>query len=367
MRIILSLVILVFIVGCDSSTSQILGQKRNYYKRIGKDHMDKSFTLIDQTVLYTSESSTCSLEILKRFPHYYIVMNKDTVLNRSWSESSFNALRWPDTSLFVTQPVQIYEKGNLLPVISLEGNVLKKTQWLINCGDSGFSFLAIGKVHCLQLDADSSIERIVQIPNPWYHFYLVFDSTKTGWKFVGQISLPDKGNYAEIDLSLTGYFGLRAASSGTGLYAADYLYYKINADSIVHCFTINKTVGSTWFHFHQDYSCYISSVSSCRVINDRRIWVSHEISMVLFSFEDSDKEIPFHKEIVQYELISDDFFVFRSSKSLPGFDSAYAGGQCQFYPESYMYHRLSRLKNTGTKKQKTYLKDFVYDSSAYFR
>ncbi len=355
----------MLVASCSEETEQILGQK-NHFRNITNYYGSLRYRIVDQFKLNTTEGQQ-EFQVVKRFPHYYLVNGIDTIRKEGWDESSFQTMPWSDTAMPFVSPIRIYDRTELLSLVSQEELVFQNTQWLISCGDSEYAFVSVGIVHCINIDNDATEERIVQASKPWYHFYIVYDSTETGWKMVGEIDLPDRGNYSEIDVTIAGYFGLRSISSGTGLCAEDYLYFCISGDTIMKCFEINKTIGSTWFSFEAKYSAHITSSSTTKKISERIIQVSHNIRMDLTPLDDSEVEILFHQENITYRLVGDDRLRFRPDKKLAGFDSACTKDETTFFPEYYMYCRLSELKTTGTQQQRFHLKNFEFDSSAFFR
>lgn len=301
--------------------------------------------------------------IWKQYPYLYIVFDEDTFKSHKLKEVT-DVPNGEDERYFSTE---IYNAATLQDLFNENLEPDSTERLLIEFKHDIGNLVASARVRNMQLDNDLPQEKLVHIDHlDWQNHYLVYDSTDLGWHFLGQVSMTAMDWGDRIDLSVNGFFGFENSYHAMCDFGViDYVYYRIENDTIRNCFTINNGCFQSRLEHAGNKYCYMDSESKSQAVGNK-ILVNYTIKLGYECFGEQPCNGILDASNYHYYLIETADHKFVPDREIPKCYNEYCD-TAYFYPESYALKRLDYLKYNGSFWQKSILQEFKYDSTMYFR
>jgi len=361
MRIAILLVLLI--CACNKSEPERLNLLSvDWASRAGERMEHFVFHPMGTRWLKTTEGEVASIEVLRKDSSYFIVLNQDTIGDSLWNYELVTDNYWFDTSRNQFRNLKLYDDRRLSEVIT-NHNPNDTSFFIINLeGEYGNRALGIGTIHTANMDNDLNDEYLVEVAGGYRNLYYFFDDSVSGWESHGLISNSSRWPFGEIDDHLEGYFGLATDGWGSGFGSRDYDYYRLDKDSLRLCFTINAYYGIWMF---PGYNCFqhIESSSKSRIQNNRII-VNHKTKYEMLDTPDGQNILFSCTDNSYYELIPTTLGRYEPDSRQDAFYASY--DSTQFDVSYSIMQKVNRIKQSGTKREKTLLKNIELDSTTYY-
>ncbi len=309
----------------------------------------------------TIKGEVTSIEVLRRDSSYFVVLNNDTISDSLWNYELVTDIYWFDTTINKYGNLKVYDDRRLSEVIP-DISATDSGFFLVNLvGAFDNRALGIGTVKAANLDDDVNDEYIVEVSGGHRDQYYFFDDSISGWKSHGQICCKARWAFGYLDNHLEGFIGLASQGWGSGFGSTTFDYYKLDRDSIRLCFSINAEYG-LWVFPWMGYQQEILSTSESQIVQGK-IFVTHHTRYEIRDSTTRENLIFLCVDNSQYEFVETPNGRYEPSPRSEAFDASY--DSTEFDVEYAIRKKVYRIKQTGSRWQKSLLKEVAFDTTVF--